>query len=207
MNESEGFTDKQRLRSRLKLLFIASIFFGPLIAAWVLYYGFPGAATDPNGNNGQLVNPARPLPPLSLQTPDGEAADELVFQDQRWTYLYFANQSCGDACLKRLYDTRQVRTALGKRGPRVQRIYIATDAQFLPRGEGFKEQHPDLELYVDQSGNLRDFLNESVEQAGRNNIIYLVDPLGNWVLYYRPGDAAKGLLEDTKRLLKLSHIG
>ena len=35
----------------------------------------------------------------------------------------------------------------------------------------------------------------------------LVDPHGNLVLAYGPVDRARALLEDTKRLLKYSHIG
>lgn len=200
-------TNKQRLYSRLKLLFIASIFFGPLIAAWVLYYGFPGAATDPNGNNGALINPARPLPDLALRAVDGEVADKLVFEDQRWTLMYFASEPCAEQCQKRLYDTRQVRTSLHRRAPRVQRIYIATDDKFLPEADYAQTQHPDLELYVATDDALPRFLNENVDQAGTNGDVYVLDPLGNWVLYYQPRDEAKGMLEDVKRLLKLSHIG
>ncbi len=200
-------SDKQRLRSRLKLLFIASIFFGPLIVAWVLYYGFSGTATDPNGNNGQLINPARPLPELSLITAQGEPADELVFEDQRWTFMYFADQPCAEQCKKRLYDTRQVRTSLHRRAPRVQRIYIATDKNYLPDADYVKEQHSDLELYVASGDTLHDFLSMSVADAGTNGMVYVLDPLGNLVLYYRAKDEAKGMLEDMRRLLKLSHIG
>lgn len=208
MNDSNTeFSEKQRRRSRLKFLFIASIFFGPLIAAWVIYFIFPQAATDPNGNNGQLINPAKPLPELQLVTPAGEPKDQRVFEDRRWTFLYFATEACGEVCEKRLYDTRQVRTSLHKRAPRVQRIYIASDARFLPDAEFAKAQHPDLELYVIEDDVLRNFLDQSVDEAGTNGVMYLLDPLGNWVLYYRPKDPAKGMLEDLKRLLKLSQIG
>ncbi len=36
---------------------------------------------------------------------------------------------------------------------------------------------------------------------------YIVDPLGNLMMSYAPGSASKGMLEDMKKLLKLSHIG
>ena len=38
-------------------------------------------------------------------------------------------------------------------------------------------------------------------------MIYLVDPLGNWMLYYPPGGDGGALFKDVKHLLKLSHIG
>jgi hypothetical protein len=42
------------------------------------------------------------------------------------------------------------------------------------------------------------------ETAGR---IYLIDPLGNLMMSYAPDAPSMGLLEDIKKLLKLSHIG
>jgi cytochrome oxidase Cu insertion factor (SCO1/SenC/PrrC family) len=39
------------------------------------------------------------------------------------------------------------------------------------------------------------------------NGVYIVDPLGNVVLRYSYTDAGKPVLEDIKKLLKVSHIG
>ncbi len=38
-------------------------------------------------------------------------------------------------------------------------------------------------------------------------VIYLIDPLGNLMMSYAPGAKPKGMLEDMKRLLRLSQIG
>ena len=37
--------------------------------------------------------------------------------------------------------------------------------------------------------------------------VYLVDPLGNLMLSYAPDANPKGMLDDLKRLLRLSHVG
>jgi hypothetical protein len=37
--------------------------------------------------------------------------------------------------------------------------------------------------------------------------IYLIDPLGNLMMSYAPDAEPKGMLEDMKRLLGLSHVG
>ena len=37
--------------------------------------------------------------------------------------------------------------------------------------------------------------------------VYLVDPLGNVMMVYPPDGRPKGMLEDLKRLLGLSHVG
>ncbi len=43
--------------------------------------------------------------------------------------------------------------------------------------------------------------------ADRAHSLYIVDPLGNLVMRYDTRDTPKGLLDDLKKLLKLSHIG
>ncbi len=42
---------------------------------------------------------------------------------------------------------------------------------------------------------------------GRARALYIVDPLGNLMMRYDARLPPKGLLEDLKRLLQLSHIG
>jgi hypothetical protein len=37
--------------------------------------------------------------------------------------------------------------------------------------------------------------------------VYLIDPLGNVMMFYGPAAKPKGMLEDLKRLLRLSSIG
>jgi hypothetical protein len=37
--------------------------------------------------------------------------------------------------------------------------------------------------------------------------VYLIDPLGNLLMSYAPTARPKGMLEDLKRLLGLSHVG
>ena len=37
--------------------------------------------------------------------------------------------------------------------------------------------------------------------------VYLIDPLGNLMMSYAPDAKPKGMLEDMKRLLGLSHVG
>jgi hypothetical protein len=41
-------------------------------------------------------------------------------------------------------------------------------------------------------------------QAGR---VYLIDPLGNLMMSYGPGDEPRGMIEDLERLLKYSGLG
>jgi len=192
-------------RQRRVLVSLALLFFAPLGLAFYLYYGH--GTWHPGGrvNAGELVEPARPLPALALALVGGGNTD-ANFLRGKWTLLYAGVGPCAEICRKRLYDTRQVRLALDRDLNRVQRVLIADDgccdAQFL------HEQHPDL--IVIRAGSAAPLLallpgvDGSLAQAPR---VYLVDPLGNLMMFY-PADAkSKGILEDMKRLLRLSSIG
>ena len=116
--------------------------------------------------------------------------------------LYVQHGPCDELCLKRLYDTRQVRTALDRDMDRVQRVLIA-DADCCDL-RMMRQLHPDL-LMATPSAALDPLLN-SLPDPNLHRI-YLVDPLGNAMMFYPPDAPAKGLLEDMKRLLRLSQIG
>jgi cytochrome oxidase Cu insertion factor (SCO1/SenC/PrrC family) len=188
------------------------MFFAPLGVAFYLYYGH--GAWHPGGrvNAGDLIEPPRPLPSLALPLQSsGETASD--FLRRKWTLLYVQQGPCAERCRTSLYQTRQVRLALDRDMGRVQRVFIADsdccDFQFL------HEQHPDL-IAVRMSpaaAPLLAFLpprgagNESGGGDANAQRIYLIDPLGNLMMSYAPGAKPKGMLEDMKRLLRLSQIG
>lgn len=197
--------DRDR-RQRRVLIGLALMFLAPLALAFYLYYG-PGT-WRPGGrvNAGALVEPARPLPALRLPLLGGGSTD-AQFLKGKWTLLFLESGPCGDACRTRLHDTRQVRLALDRDMGRVQRVFIAgadcCDAVFL------REEHPDLitiRAGADALPMVR--LLQGQEIGGtRERPVYLIDPLGNFMMLYTGDVKPKGMLEDMKRLLRLSSIG
>jgi len=123
-----------------------------------------------------------------------------------------------------LYDTRQVRLALDRDMNRVQRVFLAgpdcCDARFL------HDEHPDLmAVRLDSAAQpLLALLPGAGASIGGASIggasiggasggtvnarrVYVIDPLGNLMMWYAPDAPPKGMLEDMKRLLRLSSIG
>jgi hypothetical protein len=180
-------------RQRRILIGVALMFFAPLAVSFLLYYGHgwhPGGRV----NHGELIIPPRPVSDSQLPAP-------LSLQ-HKWTMLYVQRGLCDELCLRRLYDMRQVRTALDRDMGRVQRVLIAEsgccDTQAL------RALHPDL-ITVPADAALAPLLASLPEPGARR--IYLVDPLGNVMMFYAADAAPKGMLEDMKRLLRLSQIG
>jgi len=188
-------------RQRRLLIGLALMFFAPLGVSFYLYYGRGAWRPGKHLNAGELIDPPRPLPALALPLAGGGATDPQFLRG-KWTILYVQDGSCGDDCRRHLYDTRQVRLALDRDMDRVQRVFIAGPdcCDF----EALREANPDL-IAVRGGDPLLALLPRAVAQdPGR---IYLIDPLGNLMMFYAADAEPKGILQDMKRLLSLSHIG
>lgn len=194
-------------RGRRQLLALAAMFFVPLAVAFWLYYG-PNHWRPAGGTNqGEIIDPARPLPAVSLQKSDGTPTSDQFLRG-KWTMVYVGDGACGPECRKALYLTRQTRLALNKDMDRVQRVFLVTarccDTRFLAA------EHPDL-LVARMEGPAAAALIAAfpayADAPGAAGRVYLVDPLGNLMMSYPRGGPDKALLADIKKLLRLSHIG
>ena len=190
-------------RQRRILIGLALMFFAPLGLSFYLYYG---KSWRPGGrvNAGELIAPARPLPSLALPLASGETNPQ--FLKGKWTLLHVQHGRCDDECRRHLYDTRQVRLALDREMNRVQRVFIG-DGDCCDFEE-LKAAHPDL-MVIRASPADEPLLALLPEVSGAVNShrVYLIDPLGNAMMFYAPDVKSKGMLEDMKRLLRLSSIG
>lgn len=194
-----------RLRSRRLLLLLAALFLVPVAASFYLYYA-SGWRPDGRVNHGELIVPPRALPALSLVTATGEGTDAEFLRGQ-WSLLYLGPGACDERCRSALYTIRQVRLALGDKMDRVQRVFLYTGE--CCEQPFFATEHASLvAARVDSDAGermLREFPHERTAAAA--GWIYVVDPLGNLMMSYPPQAEPKGLIQDLKRLLKLSHIG
>lgn len=193
--------------SRSRFWMLVAVFFAPLLVAFVLYYA-GGWRPAGSTNHGDLIDPPRPLPTASLNSPQGQALPPEMLHG-KWTLIYIAASQCDSRCREALTLMRQTRLALNDDLLRVQRLLLATEP--CCEQAYLDEQHPGLITARADDAAGKAFVavfplydHQPVEQAGR---IYLVDPLGNLMMSYAPDAQPRGLLEDLKKLLKLSHIG
>ena len=183
-------------KSQRQLLALLAIFLLPPSAAYVAwkYVGEHGVAATTN--NGQFISPARPLQYDVL----GEKAEPLK---GRWTYVVLAPQGCEKQCQDQLYLTRQLRIAIKKDFERVRRVV------FEPSGalsEALKAEHQDLlALGALPEAYQAAFQGDKFNHAGEQ--IFLIDPLGNLMMYYDSSVNFRGMLKDLQKLLKISQVG
>lgn len=199
-------------RQRRLLIALALLFFAPLAVSFYLYYGPSGWHPDSRVNRGDLIDPPLPLPDASFPLAHAGGAEpglsDQALLKKKWTLLYWGPGSCPARCRADLYNTRQVRIALNRDMDRVQRVFIAEgeccDWEYL------RSQHPDL-ITVRSTPAALPLLKllpafHGISPAAADRV-YVVDPLGNLMMSYAPDARPKGMLEDLKRLLGLSHVG
>src|SRR5882757_2873029 len=204
---SEAVPPTSEPRSRRPFFWVLTLFFAPLLLAFLVYYGF---GWRPSGmtNNGELISPAIPLPQVALVMPDGALTDPQLLQ-HKWTLTYVGSGACAQSCRDSLLTTRQLRLLLGKDMPRVQRLFLYSgeccDAEYFA-----KEQQGLVMASVDTAAGqnvLKLFPSYDATFALQAERIYIIDPLGNLMMSYPTHADARGVLTDLKTLLSLSHIG
>lgn len=186
-----------RKSARLHLVLIAIVFFGPLfVAAW-LYYGGHFAGTAGTTNHGALL---QPIVSIREELP-GSALH--AHNAAHWVLLYASRGECGPDCRNALYTTRQSRTMLGKEMDRLVRVFLHGDSP--PDTVFIAAEHQGLITIEDAS--LNGLLDNKRPPALPAGGFYLVDPLGNLVMYFRPDIDPSDMVDDIKHLLRLSRIG
>lgn len=195
-------------RSRSQIWVLLAVFFAPLVIAFVLYYGLEGWRPSGQTNHGELVQPPQPLPESDLPSGTAQPLSASVFKG-KWTLVYIGAGDCDARCREALTLIRQTRLALNDDLPRVQRAFLVTQA--CCDQDYLETEHAGLLLgsLEGEAGaafreTFQKAISQPIETAGR---IYIVDPLGNLMMSYPRESEPKGLLNDMKKLLKLSHIG
>ena len=177
---------------RRMLLLLALLFFTPLLLSFVLYYG-SGWRPAGRSNHGVLIEPARALPLAAAEVLSG-----------KWSLVYIGRGDCDADCRDTLYYMRQTHLGLGNLMPRLQRVFLVTanccDRNYLAR------EQPGL-ITLNADGAALAALLAQFPPERRASTIFIVDPRGNLMMRYDAHEDPRGLRDDLKKLLDLSHIG
>jgi hypothetical protein len=184
-------------RGRLKMIGVLLVCAAPVIASYFTYY-----VVRPEGrrNYGELIDPQRPLPALQAVGRSGQAVALPSLKDQ-WLLVSVADSACDADCERHLYLQRQLREGLGKEKGRLDWVWLRTgNTPLTPALLAATEQATVLQ--VDESA-LGAWLQAAPGQRLSDHL-YVVDPLGNWMMRFpAQADPAK-VRRDLERLLRAS---
>ncbi|MGI9238874.1 MAG: SCO family protein [Woeseiaceae bacterium] len=190
-------TKKKDLAGLLQLLLISLVFFGPLILAAWLYFSGSGFQPEGRTNHGRLLEP---LVNIADTLPDSPL---WAHNEGRWLLVYSNTAPCDSACEFALLTLRQSRLMLGKDMDRLHRLFLHGDT--APDTVFLTNEHSGLITLQDSSfSELLDKKRPAELAAGG---YFLIDPLGNLVMYFRPDIDPSDMVEDIGHLLELSRIG
>jgi len=201
-------TEAAHVSSRRKVLWLALLFVLPVIVSYSLYYS--GWRPGSTGNYGELAQPARPLEEAVLTTLDGKSLRVSELRG-KWTLITFSLSQCLPPCERNLYTMRQVIAAQGENAGRLQSVLVVIDNKALDWLRYAIKDYPHMRVIVGPADNVKKLARQFALPVGSPlddvNRVYLVDPLGNFMMSY-PADAdPNGMRKDLVRLLKVSRIG
>lgn len=182
---------------RIQLVLLSLVFFGPLILATWMYFGGTGLQPEGRSNHGQLLDPLVNV---------GEALPDATLHkhnEGHWLLVYSNRDDCDAGCEFGLLTLRQSRLMLGREMERLRRVFLHGDT--APDTVFLANEHAGLIVLQDESVSaLLEKKSPSDVAAGG---FFLIDPLGNLVMYFGPDIDPSDMVEDIEHLLKLSRIG
>jgi len=189
-----------RTRSgRIKMILVLLICASPVIASYLSYYVFRPAVRS---NYGELIEPLRPIPKaaaLPLTTLQGQPVDPASLHDQ-WLLVVVADGACDAVCEQLLYAQRQLRESMGKEKERMDRVWLVTGN--APRADLLPALAQATVLRTDAAAVSQWLQPAAGEALGAH--LYLVDPMGQWMMRFPPRFEPAKVKRDLDRLLRAS---
>ena len=186
---------------RMKMLIVLAVCATPVIASYFTYFVIkPQART----NYSELITPTREMSEaLAMRNLAGDTVTAASLRGQ-WLLLVVAGGACDALCEKQLYVQRQLRETLGREKDRVDKLWLISDTA-PPRAavlEAISAGQPTTVLHVNATA-LAQWLAPSQGQQLADHI-YLVDPMGQWMMRTPANPDPSKLKRDLDRLLRAS---
>ncbi len=194
--------DRRQVRNgRLKMIAVLLVCAAPVIASYFTYF-----VIRPEGrtNYSALVTPPVPVPAtLAMKGLDGQPVRGESLKGQ-WLLVSVAPSSCDARCERHLVLQRQLRETLGRDKDRLDKVWLVTDdAPLRPELAAAVSAAPSTTvLRVDRQA-LSAWLQASPGRSLADQL-YIVDPMGNWMMRTPEDPDPARLKRDVERLLRAS---
>nr|WP_232539835.1 hypothetical protein [Azohydromonas aeria] len=201
MPRPEVDAQARRTRSgRLKMLLVLLACASPVIASYFTYF-----VIRPEGRNNYaaLVEPPHPLPALALRTLDGRTVPADTLKGQ-WLLVVAGSGDCDAECQKLLYLQRQLREMTGRERVRIDKLWLLTDDRApAPALQQAVLDAGAAQILRADAAQLAQWLQPAPgESLGAH--LYIVDPMGNWMMRAPTRPDPSKLKRDLERLLRAS---
>ena len=193
---------RQRASGRFKMLLIMAACAAPMIASYTLYYVVrpTGGATAYS----DLIQPTVPMPAVAAQPLDGSAPQVLRGLAGQWLLVVVDSGACAEACEQRLFMQRQLREMNGRDRDRIDKLWLVIDdAPVKPALQQALAGTPGMHMLRVPRATVAAWLKPAPGQALEDHL-YVVDPLGEWMMRAPANADPSKLKRDITRLLRAS---
>ena len=197
------YSAAQSRRGRITMLVILAACALPVLASYFTYY-----VIRPQGrtNYATLVEPQRPLPSIDevpAQDMDGHAVPLTTLKGQ-WLMIVVAPAGCGKLCESNLYLQRQLREMMGAERDRIAKVWLVDSPEpVAPAVAAAVAAKPAVVTYRVERAALARWLEPEAGHTLEEHL-YIVDPLGNWMMRTPANADPVKLKKDVDRLLRAS---
>lgn len=193
---------RQRASGRFKMLLIMAACAAPMIASYTLYY-----VARPTGGAtaySDLIQPTVAMPAVPAQPLDGSAPQVLRGLAGQWLLVVVDSGACAEACEQRLYMQRQLREMNGRDRDRIDKLWLVIDdAPVKPALQQALAATPGMHMLRVPRATVAAWLKPAPGQALEDHL-YIVDPLGEWMMRAPANADPSKLKRDIHRLLRAS---
>ena len=190
---------RQRASGRFKMVMVLAVCAAPVLASYFTYF-----VVRPDGTGtaySTLIQPAVAMPRVqgSLLGGQPQALRGLAGQ---WLLVTVDSGACAAACEKRLFMQRQLREMTGREASRIDKLWLVIDdAPLSPALQQALLAAPAMNVMRLPRAAVAAWLKPAPGQALEDHL-YIVDPLGEWMMR-APADAdPMRLKRDIERLLR-----
>lgn len=209
------------IKSKLKLAFLLLITIVPITLASFAFRSAMNSGGFGTVNHGELISPPMDITALDMRNAEGElifrtfeeeveGVDSDDYEPRPWLMVYATTGDCDESCRDRVYMLQQLHIALGKDIQRVRRYYLYAGPDDIdqPTRQYFRQNHESMGLAFGDAGVIR----ASLEAAGIDprldeSMVFLVDPVGNVMMYYLDSHSPEEIKDDLENLLDYSSLG
>jgi len=204
---------------RVILVIIAAMFLLPLVMAWLMYSGSIELRPASTRNLGLLLQPPVAIAleeSLVSASGDDEQSREMKggelagLLNEHWVILHAVPDPCEARCLGAITELRQIHRASGRHQSRIRIAMLLKDHKQAELNRQLNDIYSSFHLTGNPGGDLWNTLEEITRSATSETDVagsnYLIDPLGNIMMYYEAGADPNDLKKDLKRLLTWSKL-
>lgn len=190
----------RRLSGRMTMFLVLLVCAAPVLVSYLTFY-----VVRPEGrsNYGHLILPTRAMPALDLRNLEGQVVLPRSLQGQ-WLLLVVSPSSCAAACQQQLFMQRQLREMLGRDRDRVDKLWLIPDTNPVdPALQRVAQAGVPVQILRVDPAALAAWLEPESGKALEDHL-YIVDPMGQWMMRMPAQPEPGRVKRDLERLLRAS---